>query len=248
MLEVKPISLKITAFGPYAKQTELNFKEDLKNQDIFVITGPTGAGKTTIFDAICYALYGETSGNKRKGEELRSDFAASSDNKTEVEFTFSVKDKVYCINRAPKQWVKKLRGDGLREMAASVELRELDSDRAPLTKDMDVRNEVQAILGLSVDQFRKIVMIPQGDFKEFLYANTASKEELLRKIFGTDFYKALQEQLVEQSKCLKAEVADTEKEIAAKLKVIKCDPSSMLYQMIAENKLLVHILEEVQVE
>lgn len=248
MLEVKPISLKITAFGPYAKQTELNFKEDLKNQDIFVITGPTGAGKTTIFDAICYALYGETSGNKRKGEELRSDFAASSDNKTEVEFTFSVKDKVYCINRAPKQWVKKLRGDGLREMAASVELRELDSDRAPLTKDMDVRNEVQAILGLSVDQFRKIVMIPQGDFKEFLYANTASKEELLRKIFGTDFYKALQEQLVEQSKCLKAEVADTEKEIAAKLKVIKCDPSSMLYQMIAENKLLVPILEEVQVE
>lgn len=159
-----------------------------------------------------------------------------------------MKDKVYCINRAPKQWVKKLRGDGLREMAASVELRELDSDRAPLTKDMDVRNEVQAILGLSVDQFRKIVMIPQGDFKEFLYANTASKEELLRKIFGTDFYKALQEQLVEQSKCLKAEVADTEKEIAAKLKVIKCDPSSMLYQMIAENKLLVHILEEVQVE
>ena len=70
MLEVKPISLKITAFGPYAKQTELNFKEDLKNQDIFVITGPTGAGKTTIFDAICYALYGETSGNKRKAKNF----------------------------------------------------------------------------------------------------------------------------------------------------------------------------------
>lgn len=241
---MKPISLKITAFGPYAKQTELNFKEDLKNQDIFVITGPTGSGKTTIFDAICYALYGETSGNKRKGEELRSDFAASGEYKTEVEFIFSVKDKTYCITRSPKQFQKKKRGEGMREVTASVELKELDSDRVPLTKDVEVKNEIHSILGLSVDQFRKIVMIPQGDFKEFLYANTSSKEELLRKIFGTDVYKQLQEQLQEQSKVLKAEVADTEKEILAKLKVLKCDSHSTLSQMIQENQLLVHILEE----
>ena len=104
---MKPLSLKITAFGPYAKQTTLNFKEDLDGQDIFVVTGPTGAGKTTIFDAICYALYGETSGGSRTGKELRSDVAKDSELKTEVEFSFRVKDKTYQITRAPQQLQKK---------------------------------------------------------------------------------------------------------------------------------------------
>ena len=110
---MKPLLLKITAFGPYAKQTTLNFKEDLVNQEIFVVTGPTGAGKTTIFDAICYALYGETSGGSRTGKELRSDFAAQSDLKTEVEFTFKVKDKIYKIVRAPQQLLKAQQKQGL---------------------------------------------------------------------------------------------------------------------------------------
>ena len=104
---MKPLLLKMTAFGPYAKETTLNFKEDLSHQDIFVVTGPTGAGKTTIFDAICYALYGETSGGSRTGKELRSDFAIDSDLKTEIQFTFQVKEKNYRITRAPQQLQKK---------------------------------------------------------------------------------------------------------------------------------------------
>ncbi|MDE5976919.1 MAG: AAA family ATPase, partial [Turicibacter sp.] len=111
---MKPLLLKMTAFGPYAKQTTLNFKDDLAYQDIFVVTGPTGAGKTTIFDAICYALYGETSGGNRSGKELRSDFAKDSDLKTEVEFTFQVKEKTYRIIRTPQQLQKKKRGEGFR--------------------------------------------------------------------------------------------------------------------------------------
>lgn len=225
---MKPLLLKITAFGPYAKQTTLNFKEDLVNQEIFVVTGPTGAGKTTIFDAICYALYGETSGGSRTGKELRSDFAAQSDLKTEVEFTFKVKDKIYKIVRAPQQLQKKKRGDGFREVPASVELLDVGSERPPLTKDSEVKEQIQEIIGLKVEQFRKIVMIPQGDFKEFLYANTTNKEEILRKIFGTDFYKSIQEQLTAKSNALKLEVADTQKAILAELKLIKTDEDHVI--------------------
>ena len=225
---MKPLLLKITAFGPYAKQTTLNFKEDLVNQEIFVVTGPTGAGKTTIFDAICYALYGETSGGSRTGKELRSDFAAQSDLKTEVEFTFKVKDKIYKIVRAPQQLQKKKRGEGFREVPASVELLEVGSERPPLTKDSEVKEQIQEIIGLKVEQFRKIVMIPQGDFKEFLYANTTNKEEILRKIFGTDFYKSIQEQLTAKSNALKLEVADTQKAILAELKLIKTDEDHVI--------------------
>ena len=225
---MKPLLLKITAFGPYAKQTTLNFKEDLVNQEIFVVTGPTGAGKTTIFDAICYALYGETSGGSRTGKELRSDFAAQSDLKTEVEFTFKVKDKIYKIVRAPQQLQKKKRGEGFREVPASVELLDVGSERPPLTKDSEVKEQIQEIIGLKVEQFRKIVMIPQGDFKEFLYANTTNKEEILRKIFGTDFYKSIQEQLTAKSNALKLEVADTQKAILAELKLIKTDEDHVI--------------------
>lgn len=226
---MKPLSLTITAFGPYAKQTTLNFKEDLANQDIFVVTGPTGAGKTTIFDAICYALYGETSGGSRTGKELRSDFAKDSELKTEVQFTFTVKDKTYKIVRAPQQLQKKKRGDGFREVPATVELLELSSEQLPLTKDGEVREQIQQIIGLKVEQFRKIVMIPQGDFKEFLYANTTNKEEILRKIFGTDFYKSIQEQLSQQANALKVEVADTQKAIQAELKLIKTDEDRVIH-------------------
>lgn len=217
---MKPYQLKISAFGPFAKTVDLNFKEDLQNDKIFVITGPTGAGKTTIFDAICYALYGESSGASRKGDQLRSDFSASLDLLTSVELTFGIRQKVYTIKRQPKQQAPKKRGEGYREVPASVELLEHDSDRPPLTKDGDVKQEISQVLGLTVDQFRKIIMIPQGDFKEFLVANTMAKEELLRKIFGTHIYKNIQEKLAETATQLKEKVAATQQEIQSMLQTL----------------------------
>jgi len=243
---VKPILLKIVAFGPYAKEVELNFQKALHYQDIFVVTGPTGAGKTTIFDAICYALYGETSGAKRKGEELRSDFSTKGDLKTRVEFTFSVRDKHYYITRAPKQKQKKKRGDGMTEVPATVEFLELGSDRAPLTKELEVKQEIQQVLGLNVDQFRKIVMIPQGDFKEFLNANTTSKEELLRKIFATELYKEVQEQLHEKAAILKSKVAQIRQEIQAELSFLNTDEETPLQQLLTENCHLLVIFEAIE--
>ncbi len=241
---MKPISLKITSFGPYAKPTFLDFKNDLKNQNIFVITGPTGSGKTTIFDAICYALYGQTSGNKRNGEQLRSDFVGVDGDKTEIEFTFSVRDKEYYIKRSPKQKRKSKRGNGEVEDSASVELKELDSDEKPLTKEKDVSDAILSIVGLNVEQFRKIVMIPQGDFREFLYANTSVKEEILRKIFGTDMYKKIQERLHKEAISLSDGVEDISKDISANLKVVKCEKDSELYSMIQKNDLHSKIIEK----
>lgn len=241
---MKPISLKITAFGPYAKTTFLDFKNDLKNQNIFVITGPTGSGKTTIFDAICYALYGQTSGNKRNGEQLRSDFVGLDGDKTEIEFKFSVRDKEYYIRRSPKQKRKSKRGNGEVEDSASVELKELSSDEKPLTKEKDVSDAILSIIGLNVEQFRKIVMIPQGDFREFLYANTSVKEEILRKIFGTDMYKKIQEKLHKEAISLSDGVEDISKDISANLKVVKCDKDSELYSMIQNNELHSKIIEK----
>jgi len=217
---MKPYHLKIAAFGPFAKTVDLNFKEDLQNDKIFVITGPTGAGKTTIFDAICYALYGESSGASRKGDQLRSDFSASLDLLTSVELTFGIRHKVYTIKRQPKQMAPKKRGEGYREYNSAVELLEHDCDRPPLTKEGDVKQEISQILGLTVDQFRKIVMIPQGDFKEFLIASTTSKEELLRKIFGTHIYKNIQEKLADTATELKEKVATNHQEIQSMLKTL----------------------------
>lgn len=217
---MKPYHLKISAFGPFAKTVDLNFKDDLNDARIFVITGPTGAGKTTIFDAICYALYGESSGATRKGAELRSDFSASLDILTSVELTFGIRDHVYTIKRTPKQQAPKKRGTGYKEVPASVELLKLDDIRPPLTKESDVKQEINALLGLTVDQFRKIVMIPQGDFKEFLMAGTMAKEELLRKIFGTALYKNLQEKLSDAANKIKEKVAGNLQEMQAAVKTL----------------------------
>ena len=210
---MRPLSLKMTAFGPYANTLTLDFEQELMNHQIFVITGVTGAGKSSLFDAICYALYGEAASTGRRAESLRSDFEGNSSSKTEVEFLFEVSGKRYKIMRSPKQWRARTRSEGFREVPATVSWHEMDSDAEPLTRDGDVKVVVHQILGLTADQFKKIVMIPQGDFKEFLTANTSSKEEILRKIFGTEIYKQIQERLNDEATTLKNSIIALRQEI-----------------------------------
>lgn len=186
---MRPITLTISAFGPYAEKTVLNFDE-LGLQRLFVITGPTGAGKTTVFEAILYALYGKLSKKGMDPASLRCDFLKPADDiLTFVEFTFEIGNKRYRIRRQPKQWVPKKRGDGRREVGQEVVLECVGhADFLPLTKISEVDAKIVELIGLEEEQFKKIVMLPQGAFQEFLISGTKEKSELLRNIFNTGLY------------------------------------------------------------
>ena len=186
---MRPIELTISAFGPYAGTTTLRF-DALGTQRLFVITGPTGSGKTTLFEAIHYALYGTLSKRGMDPSSLRCDFLKPGDDTvTYVDFTFDIGGKTYKIHRQPKQRVAKKRGDGTREIGQEAVLECVGHDAfLPLSKISEVDRKITELVGLDDEQFQKIVMLPQGAFQEFLASTTKDKMELLRHIFDTSIY------------------------------------------------------------
>jgi len=212
--------LYITAFGPYAKRQEIDFEEKLENKRIFLITGNTGAGKTTIFDAINFALYGEASGSDREGKFLRSDYA-SPDTKTEVELHFSVRNRNFILKRSPQYFRKKQRGDGFTESKATAELiieSYIDNEQKVITGTKEVTRQIEEILGITSEQFKQLVMIPQGEFKKLLNSDSDKKEEIFRKIFGTKIFSDTQEKIKIEANSLKRNVEDIQKQRLALLK------------------------------
>ena len=161
---MKPKKLVISAFGPYADRIELDF--DRLGGGLYLITGDTGAGKTTIFDAITFALYGEASGEIRKGEMFRSKYAKP-EVRTFVELTFTYQGKDYTVKRNPEYLRPKDRGQGMTMEKANAELIFPD-ERQPVTKTSEVTKKVTELLGLDQRQFRQIAMIAQGDFQKLL--------------------------------------------------------------------------------
>lgn len=192
---MKPIQLRMTAFGPFCDTVNICF-EDLQGDSLFLITGPTGAGKTTILDAMVYALFGQTSGGLRDGSDMCSDYAGA-DILTQVEFTFAIGDKEYRLERSPKQWVKKKRGSGLRELPAQAVLysKQNGAWQEVTTRAQEIKEQVQSIIGFRADQFLQVVLLPQGDFRRLLVAPTSEREELLHSLFRTEIYTRLQELL-----------------------------------------------------
>lgn len=192
---MKPIQLRMTAFGPFCDTVNICF-EDLQGDSLFLITGPTGAGKTTILDAMVYALFGQTSGGLRDGSDMRSDYAGAN-TLTQVEFTFGIGDKEYRLERSPKQWVKKKRGSGLRELPAQAVLysKQNGAWQEVTTRAQEIKEQVQSIIGFRADQFLQVVLLPQGDFRRLLVAPTSEREELLHSLFRTEIYTRLQELL-----------------------------------------------------
>lgn len=216
---MRPIKLIISAFGPYGDtQKPLDFTE-LNGENIFVITGKTGAGKTTIFDAICYALYGEGSGELRcDAEKLRSDFATPKD-ETFVELEFELKGEIYKIRRSPTQERAKQRGDGTTIKKAEAEL--ILPDGKVVTKPKTVDAKLTEILGITKEQFKQIVMLPQGEFKKLLVAPSKDKEEIFRKIFNTYNYKKIQIKLEDRARELRKETEECRTKMGAFIDNIK---------------------------
>ncbi|WP_186577743.1 AAA family ATPase [Aquibacillus kalidii] len=218
---MRAITLEMTAFGPYRDKQVINFNE-LGDESIFLITGPTGAGKTTIFDAICYALYGRASGSDRDQDSLRSHFA-NIDQTTEISFIFSLKGKIYQVNRYPKQQKRKERGEGYTEDPARAELYEMDGNNGLnliSAKIKDVNESLEEMLGLDYEQFRKMIMIPQGEFRRLISENSKEREEILQKIFRTHFYQRITDELKKQSKELKQWIEQNEWKITQEVEKI----------------------------
>lgn len=204
---MRPLKLRMCAFGPYGGVEEIDFSR-LGAQGLFLITGATGAGKTTVFDAVCYALYGKCSGRERSGENLRSDFAVPQ-LLTEVEMEFCLGEKKYLLRRLPTQPRLKARGGGFTEQKAEAELSCLDAD-APfmLSGVKDVNEKVLALLGLSYEQFKQTVMISQGEFRELIMAESKERETILQRLFGAEIFRRIQDQLALAAKGIETEIGE----------------------------------------
>jgi len=187
---MRPIKLKMCAFGPYKDLVCIDF-DKLGSNGIFLITGDTGSGKTTIFDAISFALFGVSSGSRRENNTLRSDFAKD-EVKTFVELEFLHKGILYKIERSPKYTRKKVRGNGTTIVGGDATLTYLDK---VITGDKNVSDECIEILGINANQFKQIVMIAQGEFMELLLSKPKDRAVIFRKIFDTEIFKDISDKL-----------------------------------------------------
>jgi len=198
---MKPKRLVMQAFGPYAGREEIDFS--CYPSGLFLISGDTGAGKTTIFDAICFALYDTASGSWRETRYLRSDYAAPS-LPTFVSLEFEHRDKAYKIRRSPSYRRQKIRGEGFTEQPAEAEL-ELPDGRV-IDRKNEVNKFIEELLGIDVGQFRQIAMIAQGEFRNLLNASSKDRIDIFRRIFDTERYLNIQLVLNEEAKRLRDEL------------------------------------------
>ena len=220
---MRPIRLTMQAFGPYAGKETLELNK-LGESGLYLITGDTGAGKTTIFDAIAFALYGEPSGDNRKDAMLRSKYAAPQE-KTEVRLTFSYQGKTYTVTRSPEYERPKGRGEGTTTQKADATL-EFADGRPPVTGLRDVNRAMEDVLGITREQFRQIAMIAQGDFLRLLLADTKDRQKIFQKIFETGNFSRLQMRMKDDAAALAAEVREKTAQQTSLIRQIDCPPDS----------------------
>ena len=243
---MKPEVLVMQAFGPYGGRQVLDFAE-LGPYGFFLIHGPTGAGKTTILDAMAFALYGDTSSgaasdpSARQGRDMRSDHADPA-LRTEVRLDFSVADKRYRVQRSPWQERPKRRGDGFTVENPSAALWDRSdtppgdphAEGTPLaTKPTDVTARVEQILGFRSVQFRQVVMLPQGKFQELLQSSGKEREEILQRLFRTERYRELQEALKAEAQAIEREVQQATADRTAILRAAAAESPDELGERLA---------------
>lgn len=198
---MKPLSLRMTAFGPYANIEIIDFTK-FGDKGMFLISGDTGAGKTTIFDAIIYALYGVASGSLRNDSKtFRSDYANDSI-KTEVEFVFECQNKTYKVNRIPSQNIynEKKEKAVTKQAEADLVIINGQTEKVVATKDRDVTQKIEEIIGITAEQFKSVAMLAQGEFQKVITEKSDERKIVLRNIFGTDRFNAIQINIKENKK------------------------------------------------
>ena len=240
---MRPCKLVISAFGPYAGRTELDM-ERLGASGIYLITGDTGAGKTTIFDALTFALYGEASGANREPAMLRSKYAAP-DTPTFVELTFTYGDRRYTVRRNPEYERPAKRGGGVVLQKADAEL--ALPDGRLITRVREVNAAVREILGVDRNQFSQIAMIAQGDFLKLLLADTKERQAIFRELFQTGRYQILQEKLKEETGKLRDACARENDGVQQYIRDLSCeqeDPLAPLLEQARAGRLPMPEVEE----
>lgn len=229
---MRPVKLTLSAFGPYAGRTVLEL-DRLGESGLYLITGDTGAGKTTIFDAITFALYGEASGDNRDAEMFRSKYAEP-ETPTEVELVFFCGGKEYTVRRSPEYQRPKSRGEGFTVRKADAEL--VYPDGHTVTRTRDVTDAVRDILGIDRKQFRQIAMIAQGDFLKLLLAPTEERKAIFRQIFKTEPYRRLQEELKSEAATLSRRCGEIKLSVRQYIDGIQCGENEALESGLQDAK------------
>ena len=240
---MKPIRLELKEFGPY--KNEIIEWDKIINEPIFLITGKTGSGKSTLFDAITYALYNKTTGGKDIAS-LRRKTALDKD-KTQVNFDFELSEKKYRIERT----LAYLKAGNKNLTSGKVALMQYNGEKLEViaTKEQEVKEKVEELIGLDDKQFCQIIILPQGKFKEFLLSKSSEKKETLRSLFNTYFYQKFVEQLQEQAKKLDSSHKQKEKELITRFEQFNIEEELTKFEYLKDEKFeeilsIIHSQEE----
>ncbi len=234
---MKPLKLTVQAFGPFAGEQVLDFTQ-LGQNPLFLINGATGAGKSTLLDAMCFALYGQTSGSDRDAAQMRCDHATH-ETRTQVRLTFEIKGQQYTVERIPQQERNKARGEGTTTQQTEASLWLIEDNKETIItakKANQVTQYITQLMGLTVEQFRQVMILPQGKFRDFLLADSGDREKIFSTLFQTHAYKRLEDKLKAAAK-----------EVDSRYKLLKHDTSNLLADYNAEDSdALQHYWQEQQ--
>lgn len=231
-----PLTLTMQAFGPFAGTETIDFTA-LGKSPLFLINGPTGAGKSSILDAICFALYGQTTGNERDAGQMRCD-QADTTLLTEVTLDFRLRNDTYRVRRVPQQERPKARGEGTTTQNAEAQLWRLtpqgtEGECLVARSVTDASSQLQSLLGVDARQFRQVMVLPQGKFRELLLAGSKEREEIFAQLFQTQIFQRIEQRLLDQAKHIVREVNDHRQRVQGMLSASDVESEAALNEALA---------------